>query len=273
MNNQFGTNMGMQYSMAGAQIQKPRMINPLTDEERKALKNNPVDEFNLSITNEELAKSFCTHKENDQYSVIVNPDHTVTCKICHETFNPDVCTPEYIEETSRRMENILQTLKFLGVDLSGDVVRGYFGFLPYVKRIPQLYKLVNNSFGRYNENTLYGGVQQQNTGANIFSMFNSVMNPAVPLYQQQYMNQPLGAPQGGAPVGGQWPTPGVNPFYTQAPQMNMQQQAMMAQGQPPVQAQQPVVPAPQQNQPSVAPVAAQNDDQQKTVTQSMPLSL
>lgn len=278
MYNQFGTNgngaMGMGYAnnMNGQPIQKPRMVNPLTDEERKALKEDPVSEFNLNVTNKELGRSFCTHKEGDQYAVIVNPDRTVTCKICHETFNPDVCTPEYIEETSKRMENILQTLKFLGVDLSGEVVRGYFGFIPYVKRVPQLYKLVNNSFGRYNENTLFGGTQQPNNGANVFSLFNQVLNPGMPLYQQQYMNQPQQVwsqpAWGGAPMGG-------NPFYAQAPNGMNQQQAAMMGGQQPTAPVPPAAPVATPQTPVAAAPAPtpQQDDQQKTVTQSMPLSL
>lgn len=275
-NNQFGTNgMGYTGAMANGQaIQKPRMINPINEEERKALKENPVDEFNLNVTNEEMGKAFCTHKEGNQYAVIINADHTVTCKICHETFNPDICTEEYIEETSRRMQNILQTLKFLGVDLSADVVRGYFGFIPYIKRVPQLYKLVNNSFSRYNENTMFGGVQSQNNGANVFNAFSAIMNPGMPLYQQPaYMTAPVwGAPQGAAPVG-------YNPFYQQAqapaaPAMNAQQNAMMngQQSTAPVSPAAPVV-TPQAPVAAAPAPAPQQDDQQKTVTQSMPLSL
>ena len=53
MFNNFGTNGngGMNYTgMTGQAIQKPRMINPITDEERKALRQNPADEFNLNIS-------------------------------------------------------------------------------------------------------------------------------------------------------------------------------------------------------------------------------
>ena len=61
MFNNFGTNGngGMNYTgMAGQPIQKPRMINPITDEERKALRQNPADEFNLNISPEEAAEGF-----------------------------------------------------------------------------------------------------------------------------------------------------------------------------------------------------------------------
>lgn len=274
-NNQFGTNNGMGYTGAmanGQAIQKPRMINPINEEERKALKENPVDEFNLNVTNEEMGKAFCTHKEGNQYAVIINADHTVTCKICHETFNPDICTEEYIEETSRRMQNILQTLKFLGVDLSADVVRGYFGFIPYIKRVPQLYKLVNNSFSRYNENTMFGGVQSQNNGANVFNAFSAIMNPGMPLYQQPtYMNAPVwGAPQGAAA-----PT-GWNPFYQQAPVVAAPAPAPQQDGQQPTTPVPPVTPVVTPQVPVTTPAPApapQQDDQQKTVTTNMPLSL
>ena len=273
MFNNFGTNGngGMNYTgMTGQAIQKPRMINPITDDERKALRQNPADEFNLNISPEEAAEGFCTHKENDQYSVLVNADGTVTCKLCHATFNPDICTPEYVKDATERIQNVLETLKFLAVDLNADVLRGYFGYLPYIKKIPKLYKLVNNSFGRYNENTMFGGVQNDNNGANIFNMFNRVMNPAMPLYQPAYMNTPL---YGGNTAQPQYNNmQPVNPFYTQpvqpTPGMNNQQAAMMG-------AQQLTAPVQPQN--VVAPVnptaPVQDDDEKKTVTTTVPVTL
>ena len=265
MNQNYGAMGNFQYG--NNPVMKPRMLNPLTENERKALKSAPADDFNLNITEEELAKSFCTHKNESDgtYSIVANQDGSVTCTICHATFNPDVCTSEYVAETAARMENVLQTLKFLGVDLNADVIRGYFGYLPYVKRIPQLYRLVNNSFNRYNETSMYSGLQQQNSGANIFNMLGQIMNPAQPFYQM---------PQPQAP----WQQPAqYNPFYAQmqptaqpqAPwqqnQPNQQQAAMMA---PPTNVQQPTA---QPQAPVNAP--AQTVDNKSTVTNQQQLQL
>ena len=114
---------------------------------------------------------------------------------------------------------------------------------------------------------MFGGVQNDNNGANIFNMFNRVMNPAMPIYQPAYMNTPL---YGGNVVQPQYSNmQPVNPFYTQPTQgMNNQQAAMMG-------AQQPTAPVQPQN--VVAPVnptaPVQDDDEKKTVTTTAPVTL
>lgn len=231
---------GMNYANGygnGAPIAKPRMNNPLSQEELAALKTQPVDQFNLSLDHADLGRAFCTHKDErtGQYATVKNPDGTLTCTICHETFDPDACTPEVVEDAAKVMKNVLQTLKYLGVDLSNEIIRGYFGFLPYIDKIPQLYKICCNSYFRYNPGSMDGSLQQ-NHQQNVFNAFNSIMTPGMPVYNG-YMQQPM-APQGymnpqQAAMMGQQP---VNPFYAQAQQpmynQQMPQQAGMMGQQP-----------------------------------------
>lgn len=223
MNQQF-FNPGMMYTTAAPQINKPRMNNPLTDEEIKALQNQVNDEFNLSLDVKDLGLAFCTHKDPQKgtYSIIDNHDGSVTCTRCHQTFYPDRCTEEVVTNAVNDINNVLQTLKFLGVDLSDEVIRGYFGFLPYINKIPQLYRIVNASFNRYNPSTMFGDLKQE-TAANIFAGFNSMVNPGMPVYNAgPAMPNAYYNPQQAAMMGMQ--PQAANPFYgTPMPQQPMAQ--------------------------------------------------
>ena len=226
-------NNGYFYQNAAPNMQKPRMINPLTDEEAKALQTQQ-DKFSLSFTMKETGEAICTHKGDGIYSVVPNKDGSVTCTRCHTTFWPDECTPEYVEDTVKRMQNVLETMKFLAVDLSEDVIRSFFMVGAYINKVPQLYKLVNNSFNQYNNSGMFGGnVQAANNAQNIFAAYNSIMSPANPVYggnpymqQQAMMGTPQYVQQPGNPFYGQ-----VAPQQQAAPWGYPQQTAPMNQAQ------------------------------------------
>lgn len=245
--NNMYANPGMMYgnnaAFNGAAIQKPRMANPLNEEELKALRQSGIEEFNLKLDTLDLAEAFCTHKDpqNGTYLTIQNPDGSCTCKRCHQTFRPDDVTPEYVQKAVDMFYNVLQTIKFLGVDLSPDVIRGYFGYIPYIKKVPQLYKMVNNSFNQYNPEQMFGSMQNANSGANMFNAYSQMFNPA---------NQFYGMPQQQPIYNQQQAMMGGNPFYAQ-----QQAPAYQAPYQQPMNMpQQPVAPA-QQVVPQQAPVA------------------
>lgn len=252
-NNNFPNGMmyGNNAAFNGAPIQKPRMSNPLNEDELKALKQSGAEEFSLKIDTLDLAEAFCTHKDErtGTYTVVQNPDGSCTCTKCHQTMRPDDVTPEYVQDAADKFYNVLQTIKFLGVDLSSDVIRGYFGFLPYVKKVPQMYKMVNNSFNQYNPEQMFGNMQQSNGAASMFNAYNTIFNPAAQFYgmpQQQPMYNQQQAMMGGNPFYAQQQAPAYNTQPYQQP-MNMPQQNVA-----PIQ--QPV--APQQ-----APVVSQPADQ------------
>ena len=270
----FPGGFGYQQSYAyGAPMAKPLMTNPLTDEERKLLARQE-DLFDLKVTPEELAYAVCTHKRGDSFDVVTDGQGNVTCRTCGATFRPDDVDEKYVQETTDRMMNVMQTLKFIGVDLNSDLIRQYFAMIPYIKRVPKLFKAVNKSFQKYND---LNPAQPVNMNQNVVGMFNSLMNPAVPIggYYNPY---PYGQPvtpftaQQGQMVNG-----GQTPFYTQAPQQVPQGQyygqpvpPMGYAPQPGAPMNQPVAPnaqaAPQQPQVQNAPQQqpAQNDVNVKT---------
>lgn len=194
----------------------PLMTNPLTDEDRKLLAEK-VDQFDLNVTREELAYAICTHKRDGKYDIVPANDGTgdVICKTCHARFNPNLVTPEYVQDAVDRILNVLQTLKYIGVDLNIDVIKQYFAMIPYLQRVPKLYKLENHVFNKYQEAS---PVQPTNT-PNIFGAFNMMTNPAVPMGGYGMYGQ-YGAPMGQAVQ---------SPFMAQQAQMMGQQNPLYQQ--------------------------------------------
>lgn len=253
---------GMFYAQQQPNTKKALMANPISDNEMKALQHQ-ADKFSLAFDEEQMGRAICTHKGKDGlFSVIKNPDDSVTCTICHKTFSPNDCTPEYVEDAVRRITNVLETTKFLAVDLTPEVLRSFFTIGGYIEKLPQLYKLVNNSFNQYNNAGMFGtNVQAVNNAQNIFAAYNSIMSPGNPIYngnpymqQQAMMNNNM------------YQQPGMNPFYSQ--QQPMQQMAQpWGQSMPQQQVVEPVQQPQQVVQPSVQQTVDPNAQQpQKDVT-------
>lgn len=189
-----GVAYGQSYAY-GAPQARPLMTDPLTGEERKLLAQHE-DLFDLKVTPQELAYAVCAHKRDNNFDIIPDGQGNVTCRTCGATFRPDDVDEQYVQEATDRMMNVLQTIKMLGVDLNSDVFRQYFSMIPYIKRVPKLFKAVNKSFQKYTEGS---PVQPITGGQNVYSMFNNIMNPAMPIggYYPQYGY----APQPGMPYG------------------------------------------------------------------------
>lgn len=247
---------GMNYN---PQPIRPKMTNPLTAEEREALKTD--NSFNLSVTQEDAARAVCTHKDpaKGEFAIVRNADGTCTCSICHATFNPDIVDDESVAKATDTMVNVLETCKLLGLDVNPEIVRGFYQMIPFLKKTPQLYKLSYNAFSRYNNPQ---PLQQVNGGASYFGALNMLTNPTVPMGQPQYgYQQPMmGQPMMGQPMATPFmnmqaqTVPGDNPFYAQQPMMGQP----MAQ---PVQqpAAQPVQVTPPAYQPGATTAAPQQE--------------
>lgn len=241
-NNQFMNQNNMYYPgyMGGMTygqqpVQKPMMVNPLTPEEREALKVN--NNFSLQVTPQEIAEAVCTHKYSDkgEFAVIPNGDGTCTCQICHQTINPDVVDEEYVKTATDMFSNVLETCKMIGIDMNPDLIRGYYQMIPFVRKAPALFKLSHQSYSKFG-NLL--PQNQQMGGPNYFGMMNMLANPAIPFGNQMYPGMQQGYPYGASPMPMMSPTQGMqmqatpggvpNPFY----QTQSQQQPVAAQPAP-----------------------------------------
>lgn len=249
---------GQQYAQSyayGQPAPKPLMTDPLSDEERKLLAQHE-DLFDLKVTPAEMAFAVCAHKKGNNFDIVTDGQGNVTCRTCGAQFQPDLVNEEYVQKATEMMMNVLQTSKMLAVDLNVDVLRQYFSMIPYIQRVPKLFKAVNKSFDKYNEGN---PTQPINGNPNVFGMFNSIMNPAMPIggYYPQYG---YAVPQQAPMYGGYPQQAPATPF--------MNQQAQMVGGQTPfyAQPQQPMgYGMPQQapmNQPMVDPNAQQAAPQQ-----------
>lgn len=254
---------------APQQPSRPQMTNPLTPEQKELLAKNE-DAFDLKISPEEIAKAICTHKDSTTgtFACVSSPDGTVTCKICHQSFRPNDVDEEFVQKSVETIKNTLQTCKYIGVDLNNDVIRQFFAIMPYLDRVPKLYRLVNKIFNKYNQQN---PVTPVNNGQNIVGMYNMLTNPSVPIGGMAYGYGGYGMPQ-------QTPftsmqnnmVAGGNPFYQQPVQQPPYGfNPYMGQAMP----QQPAQ-APMMNQPVAN--AAQPADAQKapeTVTVKDPVQL
>lgn len=226
---------GMVYNPQAYQKPKPRMSNPLNEQQYKLLMNTFQEEFNLKVTDEELAKAICTHKYSEnmpgvdpnmigKYAVVPVPGEPgmLMCKICHTKFNPDLVNSDYVNDMVDKYHNVVETCKLIGLDLNNDVIKSYFSMTPYVERLPKLLSAVTSVFDKYNNTG--SDVITDGVSPNPYMMFNGLVNPAIPIapgYGYGYTDPNM---RGGYGYGGypntmagmqQNMVMGGNPFYAQ----------------------------------------------------------
>lgn len=228
---------GMAYDQSAYQRPKPRMSNPLDEKQFRLLMNTFQEEFNLKVTEEEMAKAICTHKYPEgmpgvdpkmygKYATVPVPGEPgmMMCKICHTKFNPDIVDVNYVEDMVEKYHNVIETCKLIGLDLNSDVIKQYFSMTPYVERLPKLYNAVIGVFERYNN--INTSVITDGVAPNPYAMYNSLVSPTVPIGPGYGYGMGMPGytqyPQYGAMMGMQQSMVqgGANPFYAAGqPQM------------------------------------------------------
>ena len=260
------------YTMSQPQQQDIPWTNPLSDQERKLLKEKDP-ELVLVATDKELAQSKCTHRDPQRRCTTLRKlsNGTWKCEQCGAEFNIVDLPVEEIEKYALGVIDILQTTKLMYVNLPPQTVSSFFSMIPFLEKLPKLYETAQNVFRKANGNL---GVDNYQDTSNPWGILNNVVsNPAgfgmpfgygaynqpMNMYQQPqqmapgYMNQPQyqQAPvMQQQPVQGYYADPGFNPLQ-QAPQgagtqfFNGQPGGYMQQ---PVQAQSAPIPAAQNQQ-------------------------
>lgn len=198
-------------SMNYGQPVERKVKNVLTPEEMAQLQQK-CNQFSLNLTDEEILKSRCNHRnQNGELALADTADGEHICTICGEKFREVDMRAEDVEDVVATMNDILQTVKLLYGDMPAQAAKEYYQIIPLIKKLPKLMTIANDNFNKYdNANQL----EQQNIN-NPYAILNAFANPAFnPMYQQTYQ-QPMGygqpAPQ---PAAYQQP---VNPFGQQAP--------------------------------------------------------
>ena len=213
---------------------KLNMTQGLTAEQLKALRKNPGG-FSLDISEEELWRSYCTHRQENKFMVTTDEEGNFICSLCGTKFKPFEGGNAEAKEVVERMVNLLETTKMQSLTLPPQTIQSVFQIEPIINRIPALYEQSCNDYKRatgMNDNYIYG---QEN---NAFASYSNLINPMAgngyydpnmmygsqPVYGQQPMGQPMGQPMyGQQPVGqpmyqGGYPQqPMGQPMYGQQP--------------------------------------------------------
>lgn len=267
---------GMQY----AQIKRPSMSQPLTAEQMQLLASKG-GAFSTRVSQEDLYRSYCTHKKDGNIVLNNNGDGTFTCPVCQETFAEVDLDQAHVKEVTKEMINILQMIKTCYMDIPERTAIEYFPIIPLLEKTPELAQIAMRNFSQYEQ----GSVVQAASNPYGFGALNSLMGAPMaypgmvqqPMYQQPQYAQPV-QPQAQYQYGQMAPaqvqaTPQFMPNSEFGGYMNAQTVAPMAQQyqqQPQVQQpiyqpiiQQQAAPQQQVQQPQVTP--QQQPQQQTTV--------
>lgn len=265
MNNGFGNfNLptggyygGMMYQ---AQPQSLSMTQGLTKEQLDSLKKTSA--FTLDISDEDLLRSYCTHRYENKFAVYTDEEGYFVCSLCGAKFKPFEGSVAEAEELVNKTFDLLETTKMQAIKLPPQTIRDFFQIQPLLAKLPKLYeKATNDIKNSFNTGDAYVYGQENNAFAYYQNMMNpmagngyhdpammnmqpmygaqpyynqqpQMMNPGMPMQQPMYNNGYQPQPQM-MYNNGQMPQQ-ANPFNTNGAPVNMQ---------PAPQAQQPAAPA------------------------------
>lgn len=156
-------------------VQKPLMNQALLPEERAALTNRG-GAFNSRVAQEDIYRTYCTHKENGHPVLQMNGDGTFTCPLCQETFLEVSLEAEHVKEITNEMTSILQMIKTCYFDLPVETIRQFFPFMALLKKVPDLAAEAVRNLAKYEQGSMIQGGSQPYG----FNAFNSLIggNPA-----------------------------------------------------------------------------------------------
>jgi len=231
---QFPSMTGYMYPMQAA---KAKNSQPLTQEQIMKLRRN-ANALDMRLTDEDLWRAICTHKEKDtgKSTLVANSDGTFTCSICGATFHIVELKKEDVAAKVSDLTDILQTIKTIYLDGSEDLIKQFMQILPLLDKVNLLAERAVSNFSMYDSPT--NPTVQNMPNYNGFNALNNIMMnpfaaqqpmygypqqmgygyPQQPMYQQQPMQQ--------APMGYGYQQPmyqqpvdnGMNPMAYGAPQ-------------------------------------------------------
>lgn len=211
--NNFNNNWG--YPMNYGYNNRPKVPNPTNplSKEDMALLKQKAPQFSLAVSRVDELKAICTHRDETGARLIQNADGTVTCAICGTTFRPVTADPETVKQIFESAVNCLETIKIMYMDIPDEVTKAYFQMTPYLEKGPQLYKIANDHYQRYNNSSVVTG--NYNNSGNAFALYSALINPGMMAgmgMPQQMYAQPGMAPQQPVPDVTMGVANGTNPF-------------------------------------------------------------
>lgn len=236
----------------GMMYQEPpklQMTQGLTKEQLNSLTKN--SSFSLEISEEDLWRSYCTHRYENKFAVTQDEEGNFICALCGTKFRPYDGEVADARELVNKVVDLMETTKMQALNLPPQTIKDFFQIEPMIKKLPDLYDRSKNDYKRalgVNNEYYYG---QENNG---FAMYQNMINPMAGngYYDPAMMNmgQPMYGAQPQQPMYGQ-------PMMQQAPQQNMMYGGQAPMQQPmygqPMMNQQPMYGQPQGNPFSTAP--------------------
>lgn len=207
---------GAQFGVGVPTRPNAKFTQPLTPEVISKLRSTG-DILKIEVSQEDLWRAACTHKENGNITLVsdgINPDtgrERVHCTICGKAFDIVEADAASVNKTVDEMINLLQNAKLMYLDASPELIKQYFQMLPLLELFPKMYERSQKNFDQY---AMAQGMVPGNTavGTNGFAMMNGMLqNPYMAAYGYGYQTP--------APV------PQPNPYMGQVPM----QQPMMPQ--------------------------------------------
>ena len=200
-NNYFNNQFPAQYGVGPMQVPKAKNTQPLTPEMISKLRSSG-DSFNISVSQEDLWRAACTHKENGQPTLVsegVNEktgNDILRCTICGKTFELVDASNEEVQAAVDLICNLLQTSKTMYLDAPANLITQYYQMLPLLEMFPKLYERSQKNFAMY-ENAMYNTQPGQvAAGTNGFQMMGAMLSNPYAAYGYGYA-QP--APMAGYP--------------------------------------------------------------------------
>lgn len=203
--------------------QPPRVSNWLTPEKIALLKKG-VEQFNLSVSDEDVARGQCNHIDNATGMPALIPDIDgsggYTCQICGTHFVSRDYTPEEVKQATDFILDILNTIKITYLSLDPNAAMDYFQIIPFIEKVPKLFEVAANDFKKYEG---LSGFRPNGNSLNPFAAFGMMMTPGfgnqmnMGGYQQPYGAYPQGQPIPPQPMnaGFAQQNPAFNPMYGQ----------------------------------------------------------
>ena len=193
---------------------KLSMSQGITPEEMKTLSTKSSG-FNLNIPEEEMLRSYCTHRYQDRFATTEDDEGNFTCAICGTKFKGFNGTTSEAREVAKNMVDLMETIKMRALTLPPKTIRDVNQIIPIIKRIPDLYDQALNDYNRAMNSQVntYGAYGQNSNGFNLYENMvnpmagNGYYDPAMqqamygaqamgqPMYQQPMMNQQFGQQQ------------------------------------------------------------------------------
>lgn len=197
------TGAPVQYGVPVPTMPRAKFTQPLTPEIISKLRSRG-DTLKMEVSEEDLWRAACTHKENGQPTLVVdgvNPEtgnEILHCTICGESFEMIDASKEEVQKAVDLICNLMQTSKTMYLDASKQLIEQYYQMLPLLKMFPKLYERSQKNFNMY-ENAMNMYSNPTAVGANGFQMMDAMLsNP----YGGYYQPAPMGYPQPQpAPVG------------------------------------------------------------------------